>query len=89
MEFKAKQDQTKQDRLKYLLKQTEIFTHFILQNNKKQGGTNMEADLTDQFKNQMIQSSKGKDNGGKSSVSKRHQKKLGKQVEEDAEEGSD
>jgi hypothetical protein len=33
-EFKQKQDQTKQNRLKYLLKQSEIFTHFILQNKK-------------------------------------------------------
>jgi hypothetical protein len=35
MEFRKKQDQTKQDRLKYLLKQSRIFSHFILQNNKK------------------------------------------------------
>lgn len=30
LEFRQKQDQTTQDRLKYLLKQSEIFTHFIL-----------------------------------------------------------
>lgn len=34
-DFKKREEQTKQDRLKFLLKRTEIFTHFILQNNKK------------------------------------------------------
>lgn len=33
-EFSQMQQKTQQDRLKYLLKQSEIFSHFILQNNK-------------------------------------------------------
>lgn len=35
-EFRIKQDQRKEDRLKNLLKQSEVFTHFIL--GKKSGG---------------------------------------------------
>ena len=69
-EFKAKQ-QTKADRLKYLLKQSEIFTHFIMQKGKKGGVSGMEMLKND-----------SKPVGGKSSVSKRHQKKHSRRVEE-------
>jgi hypothetical protein len=72
--------------LKYLLKQSEIFTHFIMQGNAKKGG----APPTDM---ELIR--KGKEPaalGGKSSVSKRHLKKSNRrgEPEDDAEEaGSD
>ena len=89
MEFRQKQDQTKQDRLKYLLKQSEIFTHFILQNNKKSGATSGDGDISDQLKSALMQGTKGRDVGGKSSVSKRHQKKTAKAVDEDVEVASD
>jgi len=52
-----------------LLKQSEIFTHFILQKGKKGG-------VSDMLKND------SKPVGGKSSVSKRHQKKHSRRVEE-------
>jgi hypothetical protein len=71
-EFKEKQDQTKNDRLKYLLKQTEIFTHFILSHKKKgpiNGGMIKEA---------LAKGEEKGDFGGKSSVSKRHTKKSSK-----------
>lgn len=80
-EFKKKQDQTKNDRLKYLLKQSEIFTHFILQKQKGQVDG-------DQLKSALIMDKK-KDHGGKSSVSKRHTKKPSKNPEDDAEVSSD
>jgi hypothetical protein len=68
--------------LKYLLKQTEIFTHFILQNNRKFGVANQD-DVTDQFKSVLNQNHKARDTGGKASVSKRHQKKPNRGGEED------
>lgn len=80
-EFKQKQDQTKNDRLKYLLKQTEIFTHFILQKPK--------AQVDDKEMKNVLASDKKKDHGGKSSVSKRHAKKISKNPEDDGEASSD
>ena len=66
-EFKQKQEQTKQDRLRFILKQSEIFTHFILQNKKGE----------DLIKSALAAQSAGHKDPGKSSVSKRrHQKKL-------------
>ncbi len=83
-EFRIKQDQRKEDRLKNLLKQSEVFTHFIL--GKKSGGQ-----LPTQSDIDLIRSSKPiSNNGGKSSVSKRHQKKVRKMDEiEEVEDASD
>ena len=90
-EFKVKQDQNKQDRLRYLLKQSEIFTHFILQNGKKgQGNAAVRQEIEE------IKAGRGAPPssaiGGKSSVSKRHQKKPRRGAEaemDDFEEDSD
>ena len=82
-----KQDQTKQDRLKYLLKQSEIFTHFILQNKKGPNGAMTMADI-DMIKQGKDPFSKAGAVGGKSSVSKRHMKKQkkGEEFEDDGDE---
>ena len=86
-EFRVKQDQTKQDRLKYLLKQSEIFTHFILQNKKGPNGAMTMADI-DMIKQGKDPFSKAGAVGGKSSVSKRHMKKQkkGEEFEDDGDE---
>lgn len=75
-EFRQKQDQTKSDRLKFLLKQSEIFTHFILQ---KQKANNIDDNQLNKALVSTSTKDRKKDIGGKTSVSKRHQKK-GKQV---------
>ena len=77
-----------------MLKQSEIFTHFILSQKAKPGQKinsdvpNFNGDLHS-FRSNLNQISKGRDNGGKSSVSKRHQKKSYRLIDEDAEIGSD
>jgi hypothetical protein len=63
------------------LKQTEIFTHFILQKQKGQVDDN-------QIKTALT-TDKKKDHGGKSSVSKRHSKKPAKNQEDESEVASD
>ncbi len=74
----------KEDRLKNLLKQSEVFTHFIL---GKKGASGMQQSDIDLIKAGKAPSSTI---GGKSSVSKRHQKK-GRKIEEldEIEDGSD
>ncbi len=37
-EFKAKKNETQNERLKHLLKYTEVFAHFILSSKKSKGG---------------------------------------------------
>lgn len=91
-EFRAKQDQTKQERLKYLLKQSEIFTHFILQNKKGVAGLMSSNDI-DMIRHGKDPFARQGAIGGKSSVSKRHMKKPKKgaslEADEDAEDVSD
>ena len=46
LEFKQKQDQTTQERLKYLLKKSELITHFILSQKGKNASNIASSGLT-------------------------------------------